>query len=88
MNDTGGGIEDLMPRSPGERDSENAGKKADRKGQRDESDAVVGGGAGANPDDIPAEAQTGARTGARTGVRTGTQPGAPAVRERIADARG
>jgi probable phosphomutase (TIGR03848 family) len=88
MNDTGGGIEDLMPRSPGERDSENAGKNADRKGQRDESDAVVGGGAGANPDDIPAEAQTGPRTGARTGVRTGTQPGAPAVREPSADARG
>ncbi len=84
MNDTGGGIEDLMPRTPGERDSENASKNADGKGQRDESDAVVGGGAGANPDNIPAEAQTGARTGARTG----TQTGAPAAREPSADTRG
>jgi probable phosphomutase (TIGR03848 family) len=87
MNDTGG-IEDLMPRAAGERESEHAaknpGKNADGKGQRGESDAVVGGGAGANPDSVPAQAQTGARTGARTG----TQTGAPAVREPSADARG
>ncbi|MGP0028633.1 MAG: MSMEG_4193 family putative phosphomutase [Streptosporangiaceae bacterium] len=62
MNDVGGGIEDLMPRTP------------DRSGEsrRDESDAVVGGGAGAGPGHGPEEAQN----------------AGPAVRERIADARG
>ena len=43
MNDTGGGVEDLMPRPP-ETKGHGAGK-----GLRDESDAVVGGGAGAGP---------------------------------------
>ena len=68
MNDTGGGIEDLMPRAAREKDA----TKGTAAGLRDESDAVVGGGAGADPDNVPEEAQT----------------GAPAVREPSADARG
>ena len=32
MNDTGGGIEDLMPRTPGERDSETRARTRGREG--------------------------------------------------------
>ena len=66
MNDTGGGVEDLMPRPP-ETKGHGAGK-----GLRDESDAVVGGGAGAGPASSTEQVRT----------------GAPAVREPSADARG
>jgi len=62
MNDVGGGIEDLMPRTP----------DGNGESRRDESDAVVGGGAGADPGHGPEEVQT----------------GVPAVREPSADARG
>jgi probable phosphomutase (TIGR03848 family) len=66
MNDTGGGVEDLMPRPP-QAKGHGAGKDP-----RDESDAVVGGGAGAMPGSHAEHVQT----------------GAPAVREPSADARG
>jgi len=62
MNDVGGGIEDLIPRTP-----DGSGES-----RRDESDAVVGGGAGAGPGHGPEEVQT----------------GVPAVREPSADAQG
>jgi probable phosphoglycerate mutase len=62
MNDTGGGIEDLMPRRTHQK----------AHAEPDESDAVVGGGAGAGPVSVPEEVQT----------------GVPAVREPSADARG
>jgi len=76
MNDTGGGIEDLMPRASGDKAAEKGAEKgagnAGAKGRPDESDAVVGGGAGAPPAGAPEEVQT----------------GVPAVRAPSADARG
>ena len=74
MNDTGGGIEDLMPRSAHKTnaDKTSAHKTSAHKKGHDESDAMVGGGAGADPVSVPEEVQT----------------GVPAVREPSADARG
>ncbi len=52
INDTGGGIEDLMPRDHGGAPGQTAGL--------DESDAVVGGGSGASGGPVPAEVPSGA----------------------------
>jgi probable phosphomutase (TIGR03848 family) len=76
MNDTGGGIEDLMPRASGGKAAEKAAKNAGGKGRRHESDAVVGGGAGAPAGVLP------------VGGPEEVKAGPPAVREPSADARG
>jgi probable phosphomutase (TIGR03848 family) len=81
MNDTGGGVEDLMPRDHGQAAGQPAGLG--------ESDAVVGGGAGSAGAAGPAAVPDGNAppAGPPDGL-TPAEAAAHAVRERPADARG
>ena len=49
LNDTGGGVDDLLPRPKPQGDENNSGGADSARAAVSESDAVIGGGAGNNP---------------------------------------